>query len=448
MIARLRHPAACALLLILAASSCDKGKGDGDASSPPCEGDRESCTEQVVAGWLEGADAKPWQGGAPEHPVAIYADRSRSMRGFLDPAYPNTKDYRSVIDGLQARLAPRKVYGFGNAVRLEANAGLDVLGNRDFYSDGNTEMEEALDTIAADSQRAWSHLVVGDARRTDPNLANRQFVRMRDLAMRWTEKGGIFLVAVSPAPFRPVPGDPSGCHAPSAASAQADSAWKCPLYAFAFAAPGDGMRVAGALTELFQHVWAFPIPTAPGNAVALRADGAPQGVTFDPAWLAGGEWGNVPKIEAEAPATQPLRLKLEPAKPAENTGRLLAAMLAGQETRATLTARAVSADAQAASWSDRDGRTGPVRLAQDGRGLEVYSPGGDDCAAAEPADPCGTLYRLELRPAGVPAWLAAFDAREAADQERTFGLGRLFESFQARAAGSAPPLARAYLLVR
>ena len=432
LIARLRHPAACGLLLFLA------------ACPPP--GDRETRTQEVVAGWLEAADAKPWQGGAAEHPVAVYADRSSSMRGFLDPTYPNRNDYRTVIDGLQARLSPRKVYGFGNSVRLEPNAGLDLLGNREFYADGNTEMEEALDTIAADSLRAWSHLLVGDGRRSDPDLANRQFVRMRELALRWTGGGGTFLVAVSPAPFRPVQGDPSGCHAPSAVNAQADSAWQCPLYAFAFAAPGDGMRVASTLAELFRHVWAFPIPTAPGGLVALRPAAAPQDVSFDPVWLSAGDSAAVPKVEGAEPATQPLGLRLEPADTSSGAGRLLTALLAGQETRASLWARPVSGDSQASPWREQDGRVGPVRLARGGRGLEVFSPGGDDCV--EPSDPCGTLYRVELRPAGVPSWLSGCDAREAADAERTFGLGRLFEPFRARAAASAPPLARAYLLVR
>jgi hypothetical protein len=82
-----------------------------------------------------------------------------------------------------------------------------------------------------------------------------------------------------------------------------------------------------------------------------------------------------------------------------------------------------------------------------GRGLEVFSPGGDDCRAAKEDEPCGTLYRVELFPAGTPAWLAELEARDASDVERTFGLGRLFERFRASAATS-PPLARAYLLVR
>jgi hypothetical protein len=88
-----------------------------------------------------------------------------------------------------------------------------------------------------------------------------------------------------------------------------------------------------------------------------------------------------------------------------------------------------------------------VRAAAGGTGVEVFSPGGDDCAAAGPGEPCGTLYRIEARAPGAPPWLARFEARAAADAERTFGLGRLFEPFVPLVA-TAPPLARTYLLVR
>jgi hypothetical protein len=264
------------LACVVALAACD----------PPA--DREAGTQDVVRGWVEAPDSAAWAMGALARPVAVYADRSRSMRGFLDPAYPTRVDYRSVIDGLQARLDPRRVYGFGSSVRLEPNAGLDVLGSRDFYGDRDTEMEDALDSIARDTLLAWSHVVIGDARRSNPDLAHRQFVRMRELALRWGRARGTFLVAVSRAPFRPVQGDPSGCHAASAGG-EGGAARQCPLYAFAFAAPGDGVRIAAELAGLFEHVWGHPLPTAPLAAVALRPDGAApeEGVEYDAAWLSG-----------------------------------------------------------------------------------------------------------------------------------------------------------------
>ncbi len=411
----------------------------------PAPPDPEALTQEVVRGWVEAPESAEWRMAAPAHPVAVYADRSRSMRGFLDPAYPTRVDYRSVIDGLQARLGPRRVYGFGSSVRLEPSAGIDVLGSREFYGDRDTEMEEALDTISRDTLLAWSHIVIGDGRRSDPDLAHRQWMRMRELALRWTRARGTFLVAVSRAPFRPVQGDPSGCHAASAGE-QGGSGRNCPLYAFAFAAPGDGVRIAAELAGLFEHVWGHPLPTAPLTAVMLRpGDAAPEeGVQYDRAWLS--DPPIVPRIEAAAPATRPFRATLEPADTSAPAGRLLARLLA-DGPRLELFARPVTSDSAAAPWSRQGGGSGAVRAAAGGAGVEVFSPGGDDCAAAGEGEPCGTLYRIEARAAGAPPWLARFEARQAADAERTFGLGRLFEPFLPLAAG-APPLARTYLLVR
>lgn len=424
------RPARTLLGCVLALAAC----------APP--GDREALTEDVVRSWVEAPDSAPWRMGALARPVAVYADRSGSMRGFLDPAYPTRVDYRSVIDGLQARLAPRRVYGFGSSVRMQPNAGLDVLGSREFYGDRDTEVEEVLDSIARDTLLAWSHVVIGDGRRGDPDLAHRQWMRMRDMALRWTRARGTFLVAVSRAPFTPVRGDPSGCHAASAGGGR-DSARQCPLYAFVFAAPGDGIRIAAELAGLFEHVWGHPLPTAPLAAVVLRpGEAAPEeGVEYDAAWLSGSS--PVPRLEAASPATRPFRASLAPADTGAPAGRLLARLLA-DGARLELFARPVTADSAASPW--RRG-TGAVRAAPAGTGVEVFSPGGDDCAAAGEGEPCGTLYRIEARAPGAPPWLARFEARAAADAERTFGLGRLFEPFIPLAA-AAPPLARSYLLVR
>jgi hypothetical protein len=442
---RLALPALAALVLAL------------PGCNPP--GDRETRTDDVIRMWVEPADARPWTAGRPSHPVAVYADRSGSMRGFLDPAYPTRTDYRSVIDGLQARLAPRVVYGFGTTVRREGQPGLGVMGNREWYGDRNTETEQALDSIAADSSHQWTHLVVTDARRGDPNNGYGQFVRMRQLAEAWVGAGGTFLVAVSLAPFTPVPDDPSGCHAKTSArqgAADGDddearapaSGLRCPLYAFAFVSPGDGTRVGATLAELFDHVWMYPAPTARGKLFVISQDPATpeESATFERQRLLTADSAAVAAVEGTQPATQPLRLHVAQTDTASPTGRLVAALLASG-TRAELAARGVTSDSTAADWMRQDGRTGAVRVLDAGRTLEVFSPGADDCRAAGATEPCGTLYRLELYPTGAPAWLAELEARDASDVERTFGLGRLFEPFRANTA-SSPPLVRAYLLVR
>ncbi|HEX6041157.1 hypothetical protein, partial [Longimicrobium sp.] len=58
-----------------------------------------------------------------------------------------------------------------------------------------------------------------------------------------------------------------------------------------------------------------------------------------------------------------------------------------------------------------------------------------------------SLYRLDLRPEGVPAWLPRYDAERASDRRRTYGLGRLFEGVRAADPLSSPPVLRLYAVV-
>jgi hypothetical protein len=81
-----------------------------------------------------------------------------------------------------------------------------------------------------------------------------------------------------------------------------------------------------------------------------------------------------------------------------------------------------------------------MRPADDPFTYEFFSRGAD---AGVPR----YLYRLELHPAGEPSWLEAFDAENASDALRTYGLGRLFESFRARDPGTAPPVIRSFVVV-
>jgi hypothetical protein len=80
--------------------------------------------DEAVPGWPASEAGKP---------VILYVDRSGSMRGFLDPEYPTRvrTDYRSVLDGFDARLRPSRVFGFGNEVRAAEGSGLGVLGNKE-----------------------------------------------------------------------------------------------------------------------------------------------------------------------------------------------------------------------------------------------------------------------------------------------------------------------------
>jgi hypothetical protein len=370
------------------------------------------------------------------------------MAGFLDTTYTTRPDYRVAIDGLQARLAPKTVYGFGDVIRLEPRPSLGVMGDRTWYADHNTNTEQVLDSVAADASHAWTHLIVTDGRRGDPGHAYGQFVRMRQVAQAWTSGGGTFIVAVSLAPFSPVKNDPSGCYSQAAPDSgeAGEHGRRCPLYAFAFAAPGDEVAVGATLAELFDHVWAYPARTAPGSTFALKQAGSGGGAaTFDGERLRAGDSSAVGSVEADEPATQALRLRLEQHDTTSATGRLIAALLASG-VRAELNARGVTTDSSATGWIRQDGRSGSVRVLENGRALDVFSPGSDDCRAADAQEPCGTLYRLEIFPSGEPVWVSELEAADAHDSARTFGLSRLFEAF--KTAPSAQPLARAYLLVR
>jgi hypothetical protein len=421
-------------LLTLAAIACDR---------PPPE-DRETRTRRLVTEWIEPVDPSPWERSSPEQPIVIYADRSASMIGFLDPDYRTQKDYRSVIDGLHARLAPDAFFSFGTAVLPIPGAGLHILGNAAFYTDRNTELEQVVDSIARDTALQRNHIILGDARRSDPNSAHRQFIKMRELAQRWTSRGGTFLVAVSQAPFHPVPNDPSGCYAPESGRAASDSALTCPLYAFVFAAPGDGMVIATVLDNVFEHIWAFPIPTAQLGIFELREQSLANRVRFEPEWLPAGGSSRTARFSAEEYINDPSILEVVPSLGAPAVLRSLAN---GSQLEARLSATTVGSDTTGGpQWATVDHGQGYFRFHGQDRTVQAFRPG-DVCTVAGMSDPCGILYRLELVPTGRPAWLGRFEAESAADRARTFGVGRLFEAFAASAT-SAPALARIYLLMQ
>ena len=58
-----------------------------------------------------------------------------------------------------------------------------------------------------------------------------------------------------------------------------------------------------------------------------------------------------------------------------------------------------------------------------------------------------SIVRLELVSTGEPKWLSEFDANDASDVLRTYGLGRLFESFRQDATNGQKPIAHVYFVV-
>ena len=417
--------AAPSLLFVLTA--CPGGNGGSTPEPVDIAHAQALARDDSLAAWPEGDAARP---------VILYVDRSQSMRGFLDPDYPTrvSTDYRSVLDGFDARLRPSQVFGFGNEVRPAGGGGLGVLGDREFYADGNTQLEDVFPLVQADSGLGATHVIIGDGRRGDPDAANAQFVAMRRLAERWTGAGGTFIVASSAAPFQPVENDPAGCRA-SAAGAEPT----CPLYAFAFVAPGDQGRVAAALAAVFQNLYVTPLPAVRGTDVRMSSPGTAQ-ISLEPGWAAAADGTPIVRVRGSQATNEPLRATLALRDSTSPRGRAALLSLRGRRLVPDLAVRTLAADPAASPWRPSPATGSLMRPAGDPFTYEFFSRG------TGPGVP-RYLYRLELHPAGEPAWLEPFDAESASDALRTYGLGRLFESFRARDPGTAPPVVRSYVVV-
>ena len=370
----------------------------------------------------------------------VYFDRSGSMRGFLDPAYPTRlrTDYRSVIDRLVVGLAPSRGFSYGSELRA-IEPTLATLGNRDFYTDRDTRTEQALATIAKDTTAASSHIIVGDGRRGSPNAGDAQFVRMRELADRWVQQGGSFIVATSLAPFKTVATDPSGCRA-AAASGETQT---CPLYAFGFIARGDAPRVTATLASVFEHVFVWPAPVIPpADLVLTPADPNRRDVRVERRWATAAKGTPIVRVRGDSATNRTLSAAITVRDTTTPEGRAHAAILAGQNVQARMFSRGFTPAAAGQEWAPVEARGALVRpgaTRTDGNlTLDLVTRG-----ARGPV----SMYRIDLTPGGAPAWLDRFDAEDASDVVRTYGLGRLFESFRTRAnGGGVTPLGRFFIV--
>lgn len=366
---------------------------------------------------------RPPQANAP---VVLFVDRSASMRGFLDPAFPTRvrTDYRSVIDKLVVGLRPEEGYSFGAAVQ-PIQATLATLGDREFYSDGDTRVEDALAIVARDSVAARSFIIIGDARRGTPTAADGQFAQMRLLAERRVDAGGSFIVAASLAPFSTVPSDPSGCR-----SDQADDPRQtCPLYAFAFVARGADAQIATALAHVFEHVYAWPMRTIAGTSMALEPAAPRTDVRFTREWPRASDGAPVARVQGPAPVTRWLTVHVRLRDTTDAAARGVQAQLDGQQMQLRVTARSFAPAAKATPWQPAGGAAALVRPTP-GVPLAI------DVVTRGPQAPA-TIYRVDVVPSGQPSWLDEFDAANAGDRLRTYGLTRLFEPFRQRSATMA-----------
>ena len=443
---RSRIGGAVGVLLIIAACTVDKpdaasdrGAGGSPETSPAvCRRTAEGeAGDLALARCLATPELAPSDAAAAS-PVVVYFDRSGSMRGFLDPNYPTRvpTDYRAVIDRLVVGLRPARGFSFGNALRT-ADPTLATLGNRDFYSDRDTQTEQVFTEIARDSAGTESHIIVTDGRRGSPTAADAQYVRMREQAMRWVERGGSFVVATSLAPFTTVASDPSGCH--RSADAAATEPQTCPLYVFGFIAAGDERRITTALASVFEHMFVWPAPVIPPGALTLIPDDPDRrDLRVERRWASAAGGTPIMRVRGDSATNRTLTAVIALRDSASAEGRAYAALLEDQGARITLYSRALTPAAAAQPWREVEARGALVR-AVDPAAEASTGPRRGQAIALVSRGPRGpmSMFRVDLVPTGDPLWLDEFAARDASDVVRTYGLGRLFEGFRAQAGGSA-----------
>lgn len=361
--------------------------------------------------------------------VILYIDRSASMRGFLDPEFPSrvATDYRSVIDGVAVGLAPDTGYSFGKSIR-GIRPTLATLSSVGFYSDGDTKMEDVFAAIRERGSQ-FSHVIIGDGRRGSPASAIAQFVAMRELAVQWVDSGGTFFIAVSNAPFTTVDSDPSGCRAGHSHG----TSQTCPLYAFAFARKGDEMAVATALASAFQRLFAWPILRPPPGRLRLAprvAQSAGQakggGAVMNGIW-AGTSAQPIPLIGGPAASNSRFATDLTLLPDESGVGKALGEAFAGDGDTVLVSAKPLTASARSEPWKELSTASGVLLRGAGPREFDFVTFGN-----AAPR----TIFRFDVASTGVPSWLEEFDASDAGNVERTYGLARLFEAFRLKAANA------------
>ena len=405
--------------------SCSSRGADGTPGAPGCPGaNAPGASGQIaVANCL--AEPRLTEGAqrATRTPkVILYIDRSASMRGFLDPAFPGRvpTDYRSVIDGVAVGLSPDTGYSFGKSLR-GIKPSLATLSKVDFYSDGDTRMEDVFAAIRRTGSR-FSHVIIGDGRRGSPSSAIEQFVGMRELAVQWTDSGGTFVIATSNAPFTTVESDPSGCRA----GRSEGPSQTCPLYAFAFARRGDEMAVATALASAFQQLFSWPALRPPSGGLRLvpRAAAAHGGVVMNGIW-AGTNAEPIPLVGGPVASNSRFATRITLLSDNSGTGKALGEAFAGNGDSVLVSAKPLAVSARNQPWKELS-TTGGVLLRGAGpREFDFVTFG-----STAPR----TIFRFDVVSTGVPSWLGEFDATNAGDAERTYGLDRLFEAFRIKAA--------------
>lgn len=431
----------CAAILVL--SSCG-GAGDRPKSSASTGS---GCDTPKPLGEARDLDLARCLAGAPspakkqsvEHSVTLYLDHSASMQGFLDPKYAThvPTDFRSVIDKLIVGLKPAKAFAYGVALQ-QVQPDLGTVGKKSFYSDRDTRMEDALSLIAKDTGSVSTHVLVGDGRRGGPDAANSQYSRMRAVAEEWIGRGGTFAVAASMAPFTTVESDPSGCR--QGADATTDSLRQtCPLYAFAFIAPGDELRILGTLASVSEHLYAWPVPAIDRSALTVEASGSSPALTVQPTWAMSRDGSSIARSRGPSATNNAVSAQVRVRDSTTFNGRTFDKLLTGEGTQLQLFAKSMDAAAEGHEWLPIAGGGAVIRVSTEKPLTVVLVTRGQAAARS--------IVRLDLVTTGEPSWLSEFDAGDAKDVIRTFGLGRLFEPFRQEARKSTPRFGHMFFVV-
>jgi hypothetical protein len=256
---------------------------------------------------------------------------------------------------------------------------------------------------------------------------------MRELASAWVNRGGTFAVASSLAPFKTVASDPSGCRS---GNAQDASGQTCPLFAFAFIAPGDEMRVLATLAGVFENLYAWPMVSIPPSSLAVLAT-ASSDITVEPLWSVARDSTPIVRTRGAKSTNSEATATMRIADSTSVPGATLRKLLDGQGVQPGLFAKSLDVAAAQREWAKVAG------------GASVIRPTGPGTVAIVSRGPTSakSIVRLELVPTGEPSWLAKFDAADASDVLRTYGLGRLFESFRQDATNGVKPIAHVYFVV-
>ena len=436
---------ALAIGLVLLSSSCAqdqrgaqaaKANGTGDGSTPCRASGSGEVYDIAVAKCLANPLAVKSVAQRPTPKVVLYLDRSASMRGFLDPDYPTRvrTDFRSVIDRLLVGTNTVRAYSYGENVH-PFQPSLGILGNKAFYSDRDTRFEEVLAIIAQDSLVSETHVIVGDARRGSPDRANAQFTELRRMADAWVDSGGTFLAAVSLAPFKTVASDPSGCREGPADGAAGQT---CPLYAFAFVAAPDVDAVTTAIADVFEHVFAWPMPTVPTRVLTEQQQGSSADIALEKRWASLPDGGWIARVRGKAaPSNKELIAQLGVGDSANSAGRTYAALLEGQAYAVGLRAKSLTATAPL-PWADVASHGALLRVTGDQPPTLGFVTRGQNAPRS--------IIAVDLLPRGVPSWLESVSASNANDVRRTYGISLLFEAFRTKAERSPLPVARYFFV--